>query len=108
MRLIEQEIPIRQDECGQINPPGDFQRCVEHGAEMAPPRAACDNVGLRGRVRSGRRAAGAGTDVEVRGDGAYQLVLLRYKRAQAPWLLGLQATSLTCPKRESTGQIWVL
>jgi hypothetical protein len=23
MRLIEQEIPIRQDECGQINPPGD-------------------------------------------------------------------------------------
>ena len=76
MRLIEQEITIRQDECGQINPPGDFQRSVEHGAEMAPPRAACDNVGLRGRARSGRRAAGAGTDVELRRDGAYQLVCI--------------------------------
>ena len=46
---------------------GRFQRGVEHGAEMAPPRAACDNVDLRGRGMSGRACSWRGDGCGIEG-----------------------------------------
>jgi hypothetical protein len=54
MRLIEQEIPIRQDECGQINPPGDSSVALNmvqkwlHHAQLATTSIYADAQGAEG------------------------------------------------------------